>query len=80
MSNKHPRSVSERIRGVAADPAELFIAAVAVSATIYFIIYLIIGDGRFTDMFFIRCADFFMDFFIILHLCGFNSFCTKSKK
>ncbi len=45
------------------DPAKLFIGAVSASAVIYFLIYLIIGDGRFTDMFFIRCADFFMDFF-----------------
>lgn len=41
----------------------LFTAIVAISAAIYFLIYLILGNGCFADVFFIRCADFFMDFF-----------------
>ncbi len=41
----------------------LFLIAVAASAVIYAVIYLILGNGRFSDIFFIRCADFFMDFF-----------------
>ena len=45
------------------DPAKFFVACVTVSAVIYFVIYLIIGNGRFSDVFFKRCADFFMDFF-----------------
>lgn len=44
-------------------PIDLFILAVAISAAIYAVIYLILGNGRFSDVFFIRCADFFMDFF-----------------
>ena len=46
-----------------ADPVRIFVWSVAVSALIYIIIYAVIGNGRFSDMFFKRCADFFMDFF-----------------
>lgn len=46
-----------------ADPVKIFVLSVTVSALIYFIIYAIIGNGRFADIFFKRCADFFMDFF-----------------
>ncbi len=63
MSNKHRRETSVKTARLARDPAKLFVCAVALSAAIYFVIYLFVGDGRFTDMFFIRCADFFMDFF-----------------
>ncbi len=44
-------------------PVNMFITAVAASAIVYTVIYLILGNGRFSDVFFIRCADFFMDFF-----------------
>ena len=43
--------------------ASLFLLVVSLSALIYAIIYLFLGNGRFSDVFFIRCADFFMDFF-----------------
>ena len=43
--------------------ANLFITVVAVSAVIYTVIAMILGNGRFSDIFFIRCADFYMDFF-----------------
>ena len=43
--------------------ANLFITVVAVSAAIYTVIAMIVGNGRFSDIFFIRCADFYMDFF-----------------
>ena len=45
------------------DLSRIFIASVGVSAIICFLIYLILGDGRFVDVFFKRCSDFFMDFF-----------------
>ncbi len=44
-------------------PIFFFIAAVGLSAIIYIIVYAAIGNGRFSDAFFIRCADFYMDFF-----------------
>lgn len=60
MSTKKPSSANCK---KALDPIRLFIFSVSASAAIYFIIYLIIGNGRFSDVFFKRCADFFMDFF-----------------
>ncbi|MBQ8817461.1 MAG: DUF2029 domain-containing protein [Clostridia bacterium] len=44
-------------------PVNLFILIVSISAIIYTLIYLILGNGRFSDVFFTRCADFYMDFF-----------------
>ncbi len=44
-------------------PLNLFVVVVALSAMIYTVIYFIIGNGQFADVFFIRCADFYMDFF-----------------
>ncbi len=55
--------MSKKQRQGRVDPAKIFVWSVAVSALIYIIIYAIIGNGRFSDMFFKRCADFFMDFF-----------------
>ena len=52
-----------RILSPRRDPVNLFLILVGASALIYAIIYLILGNGRFSDIFFIRCADFFMDFF-----------------
>lgn len=43
--------------------ANLFLIVVAGSACFYALLYLILGDGRFSDVFFLRCSDFFMDFF-----------------
>lgn len=43
--------------------ANLFLIVVAGSACLYALLYLILGDGRFSDVFFLRCSDFFMDFF-----------------
>ncbi len=45
------------------NPLDFFVIAVPLSAIIYFVIYAIIGNGRFTDIFFLRGGDFFMDFF-----------------
>ena len=44
-------------------PINLFIVIVSISAIIYTLIAMILGNGRFVDVFFIRCADFYMDFF-----------------
>lgn len=43
--------------------ANLFLIVVAGSACLYALLYLILGNGRFSDVFFLRCSDFFMDFF-----------------
>lgn len=43
--------------------ANLFLLVVAGSACLYALLYLILGNGRFSDVFFLRCSDFFMDFF-----------------
>ena len=43
--------------------ASVFTLAMAISAVIFFMVYLIAGNGRFVDLFFSRCADIFMDFF-----------------
>ena len=45
------------------NPAKLFVWAVSLSALIYTVIYFIIGNGSFANVFFVRCQDFFMDFF-----------------
>ena len=45
------------------DPAKFFIALVGISAMVYLSVSAIIGNGKFADIFFLRCADFFMDFF-----------------
>ena len=44
-------------------PVKLFVSLMAFSATVYVIIYAIIGNGFFTDLFFRNSIDFFMDFF-----------------
>ncbi len=44
-------------------PAKFFLWAMSVSALVYTVFYMIIGNGSFANMFFIRCSDFFMDFF-----------------
>ncbi|MBO5883718.1 MAG: DUF2029 domain-containing protein [Clostridia bacterium] len=43
--------------------AGIFALTVSISALIYFIIYLIVGNGSFVDIFFARGEDRFMDFF-----------------
>ena len=45
------------------DPAELFIALMSLSIFVYAVLYLAIGNGRFSDMFFLRNDDLFMDYF-----------------
>ena len=50
-------------RSEAFDPAKFFIWLVGVSALIYLTVSAIVGNGKFADIFFLRCADFFMDFF-----------------
>ena len=45
------------------DPAELFIALMSISLFVYVAIYLAIGNGRFSDIFFLRNDDLFMDYF-----------------
>lgn len=44
-------------------PTSIFVSLMAFSATLYVIIYAIIGNGFFTDLFFRNSIDFFMDFF-----------------
>lgn len=56
-------SKSNRCRSAAFDPAKFFIVLVAASATVYLTVSVIFGNGKFADVFFLRCADFFMDFF-----------------
>jgi hypothetical protein len=45
------------------DPAELFVIIMALSITVWTVFYLCIGNGRFSDMFFLRTGDLFMDYF-----------------
>ena len=45
------------------DPAEMFIALMSISLTVYTLLYLAIGNGRFSDIFFLRNDDLFMDYF-----------------
>ncbi len=45
------------------DPAELFVLLMSLSFIVYVITYLCIGNGRFSDMFFLRADDLFMDYF-----------------
>lgn len=45
------------------DPVKFFILLVASSAAVYLTVSVIVGNGKFADIFFLRCADFFMDFF-----------------
>ena len=63
MSNKAPRDTVSLQGKSRKSPARLFVLTVFISAIIYFTIYLFLGNGRFADFFFIRSADFFMDFF-----------------
>ena len=51
------------------DPAKFFIWLVGVSALIYLTVSAIVGNGKFADIFFLRCADFFMDFFNSSIIC-----------
>ncbi len=46
-----------------ADLSKIFIFSVGISASIFFIVYLIIGNGKFSNAFFKLGSDFFMDFF-----------------
>lgn len=50
-------------RSAAFDPTIFFIALVGASSLIYLAVSAIVGNGKFADIFFLRCADFFMDFF-----------------
>ncbi len=64
MSNKSPldkKSLPAGRRGQL--PILFFISAVGLSALVYVIIYTVMGNGNFSDTFFLRCADFYMDFF-----------------
>ncbi len=45
------------------DPAELFIALMSLSLFVYVALNLAIGNGRFSDIFFLRNDDLFMDYF-----------------
>ena len=63
MSNKAPKDTGGLQSNVRKSPYKLFVLTVLISAIIYFTIYLFLGNGRFADFFFIRSADFFMDFF-----------------
>ena len=63
MSNKAPHDTVELQGKARKSPARMFVLTVFISAIIYFTIYLFLGNGRFADFFFIRSADFFMDFF-----------------
>ena len=45
------------------NPVNLFILIVAASSLVYILYSLILGNGKFADIFFVRCSDFFMDFF-----------------
>ncbi|MGM9684441.1 MAG: glycosyltransferase family 87 protein [Eubacteriales bacterium] len=45
------------------DPAEFFIAVLLLSAVVFFVVYLCIGNGSFSDLFFLRFQDLFMDYF-----------------
>ncbi|MBE6578036.1 MAG: DUF2029 domain-containing protein [Ruminococcaceae bacterium] len=45
------------------DLSKIFIFSVGISAAIFFIVYLIIGNGRFSSAFFKLGSDFYMDFF-----------------
>jgi len=44
-------------------PTNVFIALMSASLLLYVIIYVIIGNGQYTDIFFRNSRDFFMDFF-----------------
>ena len=61
MSDK----IKKLFKGLFSDmsPAKLFVLLMSFSTAIYFTIYLIIGNGFYTDMFFGNSRDFFMDFF-----------------
>jgi len=65
MSNRHSKDKKGFIHAISprADLKNLFIWMVGVSAVIYFTIYVILGNGQFSDIFFIRGGDFFMDCF-----------------
>ena len=45
------------------NPTDLFITLVGISAAVYIAVSLIMGKGGFANIFFIRCDDFYMDFF-----------------
>ncbi len=45
------------------DLSKIFIFSIGISAIIFFIAYMIIGNGRFSNAFFKLGSDFFMDFF-----------------
>lgn len=45
------------------NPTDLFITLVGISAAIYVVISLILGKNGFANLFFIKCDDFYMDFF-----------------
>ena len=45
------------------DPAELFVIIMALSVTVWTVFYLCLGNGRFSDLFFLRTGDLFMDYF-----------------
>jgi len=59
--NKHLPSLKELFSR--RDPAELFIALMSISLFVYVVLYLAIGNGRFSDIFFLRNDDLFMDYF-----------------
>ncbi len=65
MSEKHLLDKNGFLKGLSPrkNPMNLFILLVSISAVIYTLIYLKIGNASFADVFFIKCGDFYMDFF-----------------
>ena len=67
---KHPfkaignasRCVLDRIRS-RWNPTVFFLSAMSLSAIVYLVYYIIVGDASYTDIFFLRTDDLFMDFF-----------------
>ena len=66
FSLKFLRNAAGSVKKKLIDPnpiAGVFTLTVALSALIYFVLYLILGNGTFVDLFFARGEDRFMDFF-----------------
>ena len=57
------------------NPTDLFITLVGISAAVYIAVSLIMGKGGFANIFFIRCDDFYMDFFNSVRGKGGIFFC-----
>lgn len=69
MSNDKKKRLLSRARSFVSehislrDPAVIFVLAVALSFLVFFAVCLIVGDGYFANMYFLRCGDLFMDHF-----------------